>query len=118
MFMLTTVEDNVRVDPSQLGGPASLAVEDEIKKLYFDKVIKNVGLVISLYDITSIDGGDVQVGDGGVRFTAKFRLVIFRPFEGELLLGLIHKSSECVLHAMLYTAMCMACKGVQSCRDS
>lgn len=96
MFMLTAIEDNVRVDPSQLGGPASIAVEEQIKKLYFDKVINNVGLVVSLYDVTSIEGGDVQVGDGGVRFTAKFRLIIFRPFEGELLLGRIKISSEYV----------------------
>lgn len=94
MFMLTGVEDNVRVDPSQLGGPASLAVEEQLKKLYFDKVILDVGLVVSLYDITSIEGGDVQLGDGGVRFAVKFRLVVFRPFEGELLVGKIKKSTQ------------------------
>jgi DNA-directed RNA polymerase subunit E'/Rpb7 len=94
MFMLTNIEDSIRVDPAQLGMPTAVAVEEQIKALYFDKVIHQVGLVVSLYDIVSIQGGDVHNGDGGAWFTAQFNLVVLRPFEGEVVLGRIHKSTE------------------------
>jgi DNA-directed RNA polymerase subunit E'/Rpb7 len=92
--MLTTIEDSIRVDPSQLGSPVPLAIEERVKELYFDKVLNNAGLVCSLYDILSIEGGDVHSGDGGARFRVRFRLVLFRPFEGEVLLGTILRSTE------------------------
>ena len=44
----------------------------------------NLGLVVSLYDIASIEGGFVYPNDGAAYFTAKFRLVVFRPFPGEV----------------------------------
>lgn len=97
MFMLTRLEDSVRVDPRQMGMPTAIALEEQIKILYFDKIINNVGLVVSLYDLVSIDGGDVHNGDGGVRFSVQFNLVMFRPFEGEVMLGRILKSNECVI---------------------
>lgn len=96
MFMLTQLEDSIRVEPGQLGMPTAIALEEQIKNLYFDKVIKNVGLVVSFYDFVSISGGDVHNGDGGVHFIVQFNLVIFRPFEGEVLLGRILKSNEYV----------------------
>lgn len=95
--MLTRLEDSVRVDPGQMGMPTAIAVEEQIKALYFDKIIHNVGLVVSLYDLVSIDGGDVHNGDGGVRFSVHFNLVMFRPFEGEVMLGRIVNSNECVV---------------------
>ena len=94
MFMLSTIEDHIRVEPAQLGLSTASAVEQEIKRLYFDKVIPNVGLVITLYDILHIEGGDVHVGDGGAHFEAKFRIVVFRPYEGEVLLGKVHTSTR------------------------
>jgi DNA-directed RNA polymerase subunit E'/Rpb7 len=99
MFMLTQLEDSVRVDPGQLGMPTAIAVEEQIKTLYFDRIIHNVGLVVSLYDLVSIEGGEVHNGDGGVRFSVQFNLMMFRPFEGEVLLGRIVKSNE---YAPLY----------------
>lgn len=101
MFMLTRLEDCVRVDPGQMGMPTTIALEEQIKALYFDKIINNVGLVVSLYDLVSIEGGDVHNGDGGLSFTVQFNLVMFRPFEGEVMLGRILKSNECaILHQM------------------
>ena len=96
MFMLSSIEEHIRIEPSQLGVSPVSAVENQIQQLFFDKVIPDAGLVVSLYDVTSITGGDVHTGDGGAHFTVQFRLVVFRPFKGEVLLGHIHRSSPCV----------------------
>jgi SHS2 domain found in N terminus of Rpb7p/Rpc25p/MJ0397 len=93
MFMLCQIEDHIRVEPAQLGISTASAVEQEIKRLYFDKVIQDVGLVITLYDLLKVKGGDVHTGDGGAHFEAEFRLVVFRPYEGEVLLGKVHTST-------------------------
>ena len=98
MFMLTTVHDNIRVQPEELSAPAAVSIETEIRKQFFDKILPAVGLVVSLYDILTITGGLVHSGDGGAHYKVSFRLVIFRPFEGEILVGQIQDSSPCVLN--------------------
>jgi DNA-directed RNA polymerase subunit E'/Rpb7 len=95
MFMLTSITDTVRVDPASLGLATATAVEQEIGRLYFDKVIRDVGLVISLYDINSTGLGSVHSGDGGAHYLVSFRLVVFRPYEGEVILGKIAQSTAC-----------------------
>eukprot|EP00850_Spirogloea_muscicola_P021737 SM000260S09933 [mRNA] locus=s260:152288:154296:+ [translate_table: standard] len=87
MFQLAAVEDTVRVAPRDLQLPHLVAVRAELRRAYIDKVIRDVGLVVALYDVQSVTGGFVYPGDGAPRFTVAFRLVVFRPFVGEVLLG-------------------------------
>ena len=61
-----------------------------------DKVIPGVGLVVTLYDLLEVGSGNIPPSDGAVHFRSKFRLVVFCPFEGEVLLGKLLKSTECV----------------------
>ncbi|KAK1352724.1 DNA-directed RNA polymerase III subunit RPC8 [Heracleum sosnowskyi] len=48
----------------------------ELERLFLDKVVANLGLVISVYDIKSIDGGFVFPSDGASTYTVKFRLLL------------------------------------------
>lgn len=93
--MLSSVEDHVRVVPANLGLATVSAIELEIKRLYLDKVVADLGLVISIYDILSFHGGDIHPGDGGAHFKVKFRLVVFRPYEGEVMLGRVQSATPC-----------------------
>jgi DNA-directed RNA polymerase subunit E'/Rpb7 len=47
-----------------------------------------------LYDILEVDSGFIFPGDGGAHIEIKFRLVVFRPFVGEVLSGKIRSSTE------------------------
>ncbi|KAL3138870.1 hypothetical protein ABBQ32_005698 [Trebouxia sp. C0010 RCD-2024] len=87
MFNVCTVEDKLRVKPSELGKATVEAVTAEIQRTYIDKVLPKLGLVITLFDILSISEGFVFPSDGGVHFDTKFRLVVFKPFVGQVLLG-------------------------------
>eukprot|EP00850_Spirogloea_muscicola_P015172 SM000114S24135 [mRNA] locus=s114:165715:167771:- [translate_table: standard] len=87
MFQLAAVEDTVRVAPRDLQLPHLVAVRAELRRAYIDKVIRDVGLVVALYDVQSVTGGFIYPGDGAPRFTVSFRLVVFRPFVGEVLLA-------------------------------
>jgi DNA-directed RNA polymerase III subunit RPC8 len=59
-----------------------------------DKVVPKIGLVICVYDILDIQGGFVYPSDGAAIYDVKFRLVVFLPFIGEVLVGRLASSSK------------------------
>jgi len=87
MFILNCIEDDIRVQPSDLSLPPLEAVTAVIESRFIDKVLQDGGLVVTLYDVDSIDGGFVYPSDGAAFFKVRFRLVVFRPFIGEILVG-------------------------------
>ncbi|KAI9009546.1 RNA polymerase III subunit Rpc25-domain-containing protein [Gaertneriomyces semiglobifer] len=90
MFILSKLKDNVRVYPSDFYKPRIDAVTDELNKKYANKVLHNVGLCIRVWDILEVSDPIVHiVQDGSYQSTVTFRLVVFRPFKGEVLLGKI-----------------------------
>jgi DNA-directed RNA polymerase subunit E'/Rpb7 len=38
MFMLTSIEDSIRISPG-ISAPAAVAIEKQLQTLYFDKVV-------------------------------------------------------------------------------
>jgi DNA-directed RNA polymerase III subunit RPC8 len=57
MFILTTIESDIRVHPKDLNKPPLVAVTDVIEQQYLDKVIPDLGLPVSIYDIQNIGEG-------------------------------------------------------------
>nr|GEW41544.1 DNA-directed RNA polymerase III subunit RPC8 [Tanacetum cinerariifolium] len=57
MFNLTKFEYTLSLSLEE-------AVKGDLESLFFDKVIANLGLCISLYDIESIYGGFIFANDG------------------------------------------------------
>jgi DNA-directed RNA polymerase III subunit RPC8 len=89
MFQIATLEDcAVKIPPSNLGKSTLEAVTQELESSYVDKVVPELGgLCVTLYEITRITGGTVLAGEGCVCFEVTFRLVVFKPFAGEVLEG-------------------------------
>ncbi|KAF8392284.1 hypothetical protein HHK36_022626 [Tetracentron sinense] len=93
MFFLSVIEHTLRLPPHLLSLPLKEAIKGELETLFLDKVISSLGLCVSIYDIRSIDGGFIFAGDGASTYTVVFRLIMFRPFVGEILVGKL-KSSD------------------------
>jgi len=55
--------------------------------------VYNVGLCICLYDILKVAEGLVGHGHGSAHVNVEFRLIIFRPFKGEVMTGQISSST-------------------------
>lgn len=91
MFTLARVEDTIRLDPSVLDylGPQHSALHQEINRKYANRILPDVGLCVALYDVQRASDGMLQPGDGGVFVKCKFRLLVFSPFDGEILVGWI-----------------------------
>ncbi|KAI8850153.1 RNA polymerase Rpb7 [Chytridium lagenaria] len=94
MFTLIKLEDRVRVHPRDLGKMRVQAVTDELNIKYSNKVKHEVGLCICVYDVLSISDGVVHpVQDGAYMVTVKFRMIVFRPFVDEVIVGKVANSS-------------------------
>ena len=58
-------------------------------------------MVVTLYDILNIQGGHIHHSEGAASFLVTFRVVVFRPFAGEVLTGVLHKSTPEGIHVAL-----------------
>lgn len=58
------------------------------------QILQDVGLCISVHDIQKASEGRVRWGDGCLYYTVLFRLVVFRPFTNEVLVGRISSSTS------------------------
>lgn len=102
MFILTRLSDTVKLLPSTEYN--HIALTQWLNAKYSNKVLHKVGLCISVYDILSVGDGALKYGDGCVYIKsslpplhfklyingiAEFRMMVFRPFVGEVLTGRI-----------------------------
>ncbi|KAF3928167.1 hypothetical protein AA313_de0205391 [Arthrobotrys entomopaga] len=93
MFILTRLTDLITIQPTSFTLPTRQAIEDQINTRYANKVIHKIGLAICLYDILKSSDGLIGSGSGSVNINVEFRLIVFRPFKGEVLTGRISNST-------------------------
>ena len=94
MFVLAHMQDNLKVLPADFARPAPSALRDVISDKYFNKVIKDIGLVISLWNFVKVGDAYIYPNDGSAHYKVEFKLLVFRPFEGELIDGKIESCHE------------------------
>ncbi|KAI2472151.1 RNA polymerase III subunit Rpc25-domain-containing protein [Annulohypoxylon bovei var. microspora] len=93
MFILTKMADLVQIRPDQFEKPSHIAIEDAINSKYSNRVIQKIGLCICMYDLLWASEGLIGHGSGMVNVNVEFRMVVFRPFKGEVMFGRITKAS-------------------------
>ncbi|KAG2645312.1 DNA-directed RNA polymerase III subunit rpc8-like [Panicum virgatum] len=89
MFSLSLIQHDLPMPPHLLSRPLLDAIKAELERLFLDKVIANLGLCVSVYDIRSVEGGSIHAGEGCSIYRVSFRLLMFKPFNGEVLVGRI-----------------------------
>ncbi|KAJ5577832.1 DNA-directed rna polymerase III 25 kd polypeptide [Penicillium hispanicum] len=94
MFILTTISDLIQISPEDFSKFSAVAIEDNINEKYANKVIQKIGLCISFYDLLESSDGLIGHGTGLVNVNVKFRMIVFRPFKGEIMLGKIASATE------------------------
>lgn len=101
MFILSTLEDNVRIAPQDLGKPVEVAITAVLEKAFLDRVLSYLGLVITLYDILEVGDGYIYPSDGAAHYRVTFRVVVFRPFADELLVGRVSRMDARGIHVSM-----------------
>ena len=94
MFVLSNFTDVVRLAPDSFASTTELALTQAINGKFANKVVEDVGLCVCLYDILDATDGTIKAGDGGAFLNVAFRLVVFRPFRGEVLTGAVSSCTE------------------------
>lgn len=89
MFVLVTLSTTIRIAPAQFGKDFKVAIEDEINRQYSNHVLDGEGLCICLHSVNKMSEPGVHFGDGGAHVKVEFQLIVFRPFEGEVMTGKI-----------------------------
>jgi len=87
MFELAKMHDVVHIAASELGTPLLQAINDALSDKYLSKVVPNLGLCIAIYDVVRIGESHLYTGNAAHHTDVDFRVVIFRPFVGEVLMG-------------------------------
>lgn len=94
MFFLSELEHKLRLPPQLLDLPLEDAIKGQLESIFLDKVIAKLGLCISVYDIKSIDGGFVLPVEGAPTYTVVFRMIMFRPYVGEVIAAKLKDSNS------------------------
>ncbi|KAI7904774.1 DNA-directed RNA polymerase III subunit RPC8-like protein [Cokeromyces recurvatus] len=93
MFILSELEDTVKIIPNDFKKDDNDAITDVLNEKYANKVVQEVGLCICVHDILETSEGFILYGDGCSYIKVTFRVVVFRPFVGEILVGKIKSCS-------------------------
>ena len=99
----------IQIKPHDFGKPSAQAIKDVVNDKYSNRIVPNVGLCLCMWDLLSATEGLIGHGTGLVNVNGKlllflhselysyhvveFRMVVFRPFRGEIIYGRI-KSSD------------------------
>ncbi|KAF2228930.1 putative DNA-directed RNA polymerase III [Viridothelium virens] len=92
MFTVAVIEDLIEIKPEDFDLLSIQALEDGIHAKYADRVIQGVGLCICLWDLLEASEGRIGNGTGIAHVNTRFRMVVFRPFKGEVIQGQIRRN--------------------------
>lgn len=91
--MKVTLADVVQIQPDEFHKPSIRSIEDFINTKYADKVIHKIGLCIGFHSLISASEGLIGHGTGIVNVNVDFKLIVFRPFKGEIIRATITNSN-------------------------
>nr|CAG4636507.1 EOG090X0DHL [Eubosmina coregoni]SVE70057.1 EOG090X0DHL [Eubosmina coregoni] len=86
---LARIFDVLRLSLHFLGEDLDKAILEQLNLKFANKVVQNVGLCIALWDIVERGESFMFPGDSGHHTKVKFRILVFRPFVDQILVGKI-----------------------------
>ncbi|KAA3481268.1 DNA-directed RNA polymerase III subunit RPC8 [Gossypium australe] len=91
MFYLSLIEHTLRLPPHLLHLPVDEAIKSELETLFLDKFMISGQLKVALS----------FPGDGASTYMVEFRLIVFRPFIGEIIVAKLKESDASGLRLSL-----------------
>ena len=91
MFYLAEIEDYIRVEPKLFGLATIDAVRQQLKETYKEHVNRELGVVVSVVNVSEVGDGIIIPGDGAAYYKSKFKLLVWKPEMGELVFGVINE---------------------------
>ncbi|MCK5299623.1 MAG: DNA-directed RNA polymerase [Candidatus Aenigmarchaeota archaeon] len=87
MFRIIEFSDKVRVNPEYLSKDTKKSIQMSLAKKYENKIMKDIGVVMSIIDINNIGESEIKVADPGVYYYADFKALAYTPMLHEIVEG-------------------------------
>jgi len=87
MYKRLTIQDSVRVPPQHLGENVSNSVRDGLREEVEGQIIEDVGVVIGVEGVNSVEGGDIEPEDAGIHYNVEYKAIVFDPKLHEVVNG-------------------------------
>ena len=96
MFVVKNFIDKIQILPSELGEKDIMNVlKMRINREVSNRILSKEGLVVRVHRIISYENPYVHPGEKGtIHLLVKFALLIFKPFEGEVIQGTIENMTK------------------------
>ncbi|BCU67247.1 DNA-directed RNA polymerase [Sulfolobales archaeon HS-7] len=89
MYKIIKAKGVVRIPPEFFGKPLEEVALNVLREEYQEKVIKDIGLILSVYDVNVNEEGLILMGDGATYHEAEFNLLVYTPVLQELVEGIV-----------------------------
>ena len=76
----------------------SQVLKEQIDIKYANRILLEVGLCITFYDFIDVGDPYLYPSEGSSIQVVRFRMIVFRPFIGEIIVGKVMRSSKEGLH--------------------
>jgi DNA-directed RNA polymerase III subunit RPC8 len=86
MFLVFEIEAKVDCEPEKISSNFSESVMEIVEENFKGKVLKGQGVCVSVYDL---DVRETLLKEGIFQALARVRIIVFKPFVGEVLVGKI-----------------------------
>lgn len=87
MFYRVKLEDHIRVPPNMFGLPVKNAIAKQISEKYGGMISKELGIVIDVVGVETVEDGIIIPGDGASYYKSVFDLLVFRIDLHEIFMG-------------------------------
>jgi len=88
MFFVKVLEHSMDLHPSFFGAQASSYIIDQ---LYREMEGSNTGtmMIIAIINVEDVSEPKITPGTGSAKYTVSYRAIVWRPFRGEVVDGLV-----------------------------
>ncbi|HHT18324.1 MAG TPA: DNA-directed RNA polymerase [Methanobacterium sp.] len=94
MYLISEINDTVRIPPNRFNEPLNEVASEIINETYVGKIDKKMGLMVTVKDIKEIGVGKVIMGDGAAYHEVVFTALFFKPELHEIVEGEVIEVTE------------------------
>jgi len=87
MYKRKTIQESVRVPPQHLGGDVQESVTEGLKAETEGDISPEVGVVLAIEEVNSIEGGEIEPEDAGVHYDVEYSALVYEPELHEVVFG-------------------------------
>eukprot|EP00357_Protocruzia_adherens_P024580 CAMPEP_0114995104 /NCGR_PEP_ID=MMETSP0216-20121206/13526_1 /TAXON_ID=223996 /ORGANISM="Protocruzia adherens, Strain Boccale" /LENGTH=200 /DNA_ID=CAMNT_0002359073 /DNA_START=77 /DNA_END=676 /DNA_ORIENTATION=+ len=100
MFLVVEIEDKIEIEPTELNNEYRDAVGQHLERKYLNKAIREEGICVGIQKLNIVDNFVKNV-EGNVLTTVRIKFIVFKPFVGEIIEGIVSGCDQHFLNVSL-----------------